>query len=97
MFEYAEADDPKDYIENKFNLVEHVQKNITKDSKEKLVSENTEPSFLVFLLTTSNLESLVQIKFCTILKFFIHTHPMVNHLIHQSFKCVFRFPSKCSS
>ena len=31
MFEYAEADDPKDYIENKFNLVEHVQKNITKD------------------------------------------------------------------
>lgn len=40
MFEYAEADDPKDYIENKFNLVEHVQKNITKDSKEKLVSEN---------------------------------------------------------
>ena len=40
MFEYAEADDPKDYIENKFNLVEHVQKNITKDTKEKLVSEN---------------------------------------------------------
>ena len=40
MFEYAEADDPKDYIENKFNLVEHVQKNIIKDTKEKLVSEN---------------------------------------------------------
>lgn len=40
MFEYAEADDPKDYVENKFNLIEHVQKNTIKDTKEKLVSEN---------------------------------------------------------
>lgn len=40
VFEYAEADDPKDYIENKFSLIEHVQRSKEKNSNPSLVSEN---------------------------------------------------------
>lgn len=40
IFEYAEADDPKDYIENKFSLIEHVQRNKEKNNNPSLVSEN---------------------------------------------------------
>ena len=46
IFEYAEADDPKQYIDSKFALVEHVQRKKSVIEKPKLVSENKDVRIL---------------------------------------------------
>ena len=46
IFEYAEADDPKQYIDSKFALVEHVQRKKSVTEKPKLVSENKDVRIL---------------------------------------------------
>jgi hypothetical protein len=40
IFEYGEADDPKKYINNKFSIIEHVNKKIDSKVTTTLVSEN---------------------------------------------------------
>ena len=40
LFEFAEADDPKHYIDNKFSIIEHVQRPKKQKEKPSLVSEN---------------------------------------------------------
>ena len=40
LFEFAEADDPKNYINNKFSIVEHVQRSTKQKETPSLVSEN---------------------------------------------------------
>ena len=46
IFEYSEADDPKNYIDNKFYLIESVQEEITKNNKTKLFTENKDVRIL---------------------------------------------------
>ena len=46
IFEYAEADDPKQYIDSKFALVEHIQRKKSVTEKPKLVSENKDVRIL---------------------------------------------------
>ena len=46
LFEYAEADDPKDYIESKFALIEHVQRDNDNKNSTKLFSENKDVRIL---------------------------------------------------
>ena len=46
IFEYAEADDPKDYIENKFAIIEHVQRKLESSKSPKLTTENKDVRLL---------------------------------------------------
>ena len=46
IFEYAEADDPKDYIENKFAIIEHVQRKFETPKSPKLTTENKDVRLL---------------------------------------------------
>ena len=47
LFEYAEADDPKEYVSSKFNLIEHIQNNPTKKVTEsKLTKEHKDVRIL---------------------------------------------------
>ena len=47
LFEYAEADDPRAYVSNKFALIEHIQQAPTKvDAKPRLVSESKDVRIL---------------------------------------------------
>ena len=39
LFEYAEADDPKEYVSSKFNLIEHIQNNPTKKINESSLTK----------------------------------------------------------
>ena len=45
IFEYAEADDPKNYIENKFFLIEHVQRKLISEKVKPLTNENNDVKF----------------------------------------------------
>lgn len=42
LFEYAQADDPKDYIETKYQVVEYIQRKLKPTAKTTLVSENND-------------------------------------------------------
>ena len=47
LFEYAEADDPKEYVSSKFTLVEHIQTEPTKKAKSPtLTSEHKDVRLL---------------------------------------------------
>jgi hypothetical protein len=46
IFEYAEADDPKNYIENKFFLIEHVQRKLISEKVKPLTNENNDVRLL---------------------------------------------------
>jgi len=47
LFEFAEADDPREYVSNKFTLVEHIQQQPKKvEAKPRLVSESKDVRIL---------------------------------------------------
>jgi hypothetical protein len=57
IFEYGEADDPKDYIENKFFLIDHIQRNISDKKPVSLVSENKDIRLLASKLIIDKFNS----------------------------------------
>jgi hypothetical protein len=46
IFEFAEADDPKNFIENKFYLIEHVQRTFINEKVKSLSNENNDVRLL---------------------------------------------------
>ena len=47
VFEHSEADDPKEYVDSKFTITEHIQEQpIVKESKPKLSSEHKDVRIL---------------------------------------------------
>ena len=57
LFEFAEADDPKEFVSSKFNLVEYIQTNPTKEKKASLVSEHKDVRLLASKLVVDKFNS----------------------------------------